>query len=188
MTVGVVLLAAGILYVAFIHQILSAERRVPAQALVIEAWIPDPAFSEALEEANRPEYRAVFVVGKPTDVNDRFASGTAGLKVESVGPPRVVRVPADENPRGSTLSFAIAVREAIAGGGHDVQAVNVFTIGPHARKSHIVFRRALDPLEVGVLSAAPVDYQPRRWWLSWSGWQWVLLDTIKTVRAAVVGY
>jgi hypothetical protein len=45
--------------------------------------------------------------------------------------------------------------------------MNVFTWGPHARRSHLVFAKVERPeTDVGVVSWAPVSYRQVPWWRS----------------------
>jgi len=54
--------------------------------------------------------------------------------------------------------------------GTQTTGINVFTIGPHARKSLVLFKRALGPeIEVGVIAGTDDTYDANHWWMSVRG-------------------
>ena len=78
--------------------------------------------------------------------------------------------------------MAVALRKwLLASGmsGNAVKAVNVYTLGVHARRSLLLFREALgSDFTVGIISCEDPDYDPRRWWESSEGFKTVIDETI----------
>jgi hypothetical protein len=63
--------------------------------------------------------------------------------------------------------MALATKEWLIA--NQIKAVNVFTGGPHGRKSYVIFKKALgDGIRVGVISC-PIKHYPTRWWTSLRG-------------------
>ena len=62
--------------------------------------------------------------------------------------------------------------------------VNLLTVGPHARRSRLLFEKALgSSVEVGVISIPGKDYETGKWWHSSSGVRMVIGETIAYLYA-----
>jgi len=62
------------------------------------------------------------------------------------------------------------LREWLARSKTETTGVNVFTLGAHARKSVVLFERALGAgTRVGVIAGTDDSYNAHRWWLSATG-------------------
>jgi hypothetical protein len=73
----------------------------------------------------------------------------------------------------------VAVREWIEKHDRECDAVNVFTLAVHSRKSLILFRKALGPsFQVGVIAGAPTEYRPACWFCSPQGIYLVARNTV----------
>ena len=78
-------------------------------------------------------------------------------------------VPKDKNNRRSiqsglkvrrTYESAVAVSHALQARNIQPKALNVFTLGPHARRSRLVFAKVEGPqTKVGVVAWTPTDYR-----------------------------
>ena len=61
----------------------------------------------------------------------------------------------------------------------DVRAIDVFSIGVHARKSQVLFRKAFGPeVRVGIIVGTESAYDGGRWWSTRAGWYIVLRNTL----------
>jgi hypothetical protein len=57
--------------------------------------------------------------------------------------------------------------------------VNLFSLGPHARRSRLLFRRALGKeVTVGVVALSSGDYDARHWWRTSQGFRSVTGELI----------
>ena len=55
------------------------------------------------------------------------------------------------------------------------------TMGLHARRSWMVYRKVFPPpAAVGVIACPPLDYDPSHWWRSSAGLKGVIGETIAT--------
>jgi hypothetical protein len=76
-------------------------------------------------------------------------------------------------------SSALAVKKWLADSKVETLGINVFTLGAHARKSLVLFKRALGgSVPVGVISGTEDGYDTERWWLSMRGIYTVLRKTV----------
>lgn len=185
--VGVVVLAAVVLFVLSIHNFLAINDPVQANVLVVEGWTwESAAMQEAAEEFNRGKYDVVITVGV---LSSGPGSGSmqendaahAAEELRKLGvADRVIQVLAVSNiDRHRTYASALAAKHWLASSTIDVVGINVVTLGAHARKSVVLFKRALGGrVPVGVISGTDDGYDPERWWLSVRGIYIVLRKTV----------
>jgi len=99
----------------------------------------------------------------------------------------VTSVPYFKNSYQSTRASFQALREWLENSPAGIQAVNVYTVGVHARKSFILCRKTLGAgMAVGVISAPPKNYAPKRWWLSKIGIRLVFKNFVGYLYAMLV--
>ena len=77
----------------------------------------------------------------------------------------MVVVPGPPIERERTYEAARAVRRWLDATGRPADAADVFSYGPHARRSRDLYRQALGRgVAVGCLAAPPQEYDLARWW------------------------
>jgi hypothetical protein len=61
----------------------------------------------------------------------------------------------------------------------EIQAINIFTLGSHARRSLLSYQKAFDkqPVELGVISCHDIYINQTNWWKSWKGVKEILYET-----------
>ncbi len=180
-------LAAVVVFVSAVHDFLAIHDPVRANVLVVEGWVwESAAMKEAVEEFNRGNYDVVVAVGvlptrqekEPWQENSAVHAAEQlrklGVNDRAI---RVLTVPNIDRHR--TYSSALAVRRWLSDSTLTVVGINVFTLGAHARKSLVLFRRAFgERIPVGVIAGTEDSYDPERWWLSVRGIYTVLRKTI----------
>jgi len=160
------------LWCFFGESFLAHTERVPADVLVIEGWVGIEGVQAAKLELEQHTYRYVVVTGGVTD--SRWSQRRWNYAVEAgkllrhlgVPPGKVIEAPAMESANRRTFESALAVREALAKRSLQPNGVNVFTLGVHAKRSRLVFAKALSGTEVGAIAWRPPDYRPEPWWNS----------------------
>lgn len=181
------LLAGGIwLVLRGLPGFLAPNRPVGHGVLVVEGWVPREALHLAVETYRRGGYQRLVVGGGPVD--DALWSCGAGTYAEraaaemrllGVTEPSLVVVPALETDQDRTYHSAVAIRQWAESSGQSVTALDVFSHGPHARRSRALYRRAFgEGVEVGVRSAPPSRYDLTHWWRSSEGAKDVLGETV----------
>lgn len=192
----ILIVLTGIIYIFLtIHSFLSADKPVDADVLIFEGWIAgtDRALEEAIEEFNRGKYKFIIAVGEPANGNkehgykdnyaERAAKGLVALGFDESLIHKVTVPPVQKN---DTFSMALASRIWLENSGIKVKGINVFTFGAHARKSEAVFKQVFEPdIKAGVISATPLHYNPKYWWMYKRAWKWVFFDFIKYVFAEI---
>ncbi len=155
--------------------------RVPAPAartLVVEGWLSRAELREAIALRRSGRYERVLTTGGLIDPDQdvggwqNFAARAAAILREDAAASAVpvIAVPAPQTLQERTYLSAVQVREWAAQAGVRLDAIDVYTLGVHARRSRQVYRLALgDAVEVGVIAVPPVEYDGPRWWTSSSG-------------------
>jgi hypothetical protein len=152
---------------------LSLTRRLPTEVLLVEGWIGRDGIRAAGQEFEKQGYRYIVATGGPTSISwseDRSSyAEMAGRELMRLGIPeeRIIVAPAREAKRQRTYEFAIAAWRALQATGIRPRALNVFTLGPHARRSRLVFAKVFGPVtEIGVVDWLPSGEASVPWWRS----------------------
>jgi uncharacterized SAM-binding protein YcdF (DUF218 family) len=153
---------------------LSATSRAPSQVLVVEGWIGFEGIRAAKLEFEQRGYQFVVASGGVTAAEGwerggwSYAEG-AQHELIRLGVPKekIILAPAKDAETQRTYQSAIAVWHALASNGIRPKSVNIFTLGPHARRSRLVFEKAYEPeTQVGVIGWEPLSYDSAPWWHS----------------------
>jgi len=169
-----ILSGTGAVLVVFnIHGFLQKEAPVDAKILILETWFWDrPAIEEAAEEFHSGNYQLVICVGVSDIEDGQDMDRLLGARLQSLGilKPQLVflRLPSDTQHR--TFQSAVTSKEWLRSNHVAATSINVFTLGVHARKSWVAFKRVFGPgFQVGVLPGTEDAYDTRRWWGSKTG-------------------
>ncbi len=173
---GWILSLACLALLAFIgvrglHDFLAVNAPVGNGILVVEGWIPRFSLTNCL--AQQSNYSKIYVTGGPTqldhdskDISDTYASVArsrllrAGLPAE-----KLEMVPSLTPKRDRTYTAAAALREWAATNHVDLKAFDVITMGPHARRSRLLYEMAFDhEAKVGIICATNREYDFSKWW------------------------
>lgn len=179
---GGLLLVAVIAYLMLIHDFLAVNEPVRAEILIVEGWIwARPVMHEVVEEFQRGKYQCVVCVGGPGKVAGESYANLAARRLIQLGmDTQAVHVlPVSDAERHRTFGAALAVRNWLKTEKPEVRAVNVLTLGVHARKSWVIFRKAFQPgVDVGIIAGTESDYPVQTWWISPTGIYLVLRNTM----------
>jgi DUF218 domain. len=179
-------LSAG---VAGIHPFLAVSQPVSGDILVVEGWLPDYALHQALETFQSGGYRYLITTGGPLETGSYLVAYTtyaelaaASLLALGLDAEKIAAVPASDVPKDRTYYSALALRAWLFQNDAALRALDIFTLGVHARRTRRLFQVALGPdFSVGVMAAVDRNYDPKRWWASSAGAKSVLSETISYV-------
>jgi len=170
-----------------VYPFFAVTKPVNGELLVVEGWIPDYALEEAVAVFRQGNYTYLITTGLITTDNPLapYSSDAqrAGKKCADLGleASRIIAVSAARTTGSKTFSCGRALQEWLSSTMPGVQSVDVFTVGGHARKTHIMFKKALgENISVGIIAARPLIYDPECWWASQVG--------IKLMLRSVAGY
>lgn len=160
-------------YIRNVQSFLSVSEPAKAQILALEEWIPPYAIKCAASEFKDHGYDLLVVLGQ----DRRWVVPI--LKEAGVSEWRIVTVPVQPVLKDRSFAFAVALREWLLSSGMSGKAVNVYTFGVHARRSRLLYRKALgSDSVVGIISCENPDYDPEQWWESSEGFKTVIDETI----------
>ena len=189
---SVVALTAGCV-VLNVHPFLAVTQRTNADILVVEGWIQRYAMQKAVEEFKTGRYKRIFTTGGPENgsggyVNDYQTSASVGAEIltKKFGVPVdvVQMVPSHVIGRDRTYSSAIALRDWLHQHDVRVQSINIVTEGTHARRTRLLFEKALGSnVAVGVIAVPSPDFDARHWWRYSEGVEEVVTEGVAYLYA-----
>ena len=180
------LLGLLLFYVYSIHDFLAINRPLNGQVLIVESWFPNaPGMADAAEAVRRGHYSNIICVAvdPPDAVPNQTISNTrlASERLVALGVDasliQVLTLAAVKQDR--TFHCALAVREWLKQNKPHVTAIDVFTAGIHARKSQILYQKALPPeIQVGIIAGRETAYPYTHWWFSRHGIYLIVRNTV----------
>ena len=169
---------------------------VPGGVLVIEGWVPDYMLEAAIVEFKRDHYTRLFVTGIPVQQGAPLSEyknyayiGAATLVKLGMSTNDVQAVPTGATRRDRTYAMALSLKHWLRD--HDMAPakVNLMTGGPHARRSRLMFEKALGSgVTVGVIAIPANDYDERHWWNSSQGVRVVIGEALAYTYARLLFY
>ncbi|QQR86379.1 MAG: hypothetical protein IPJ76_17610 [Flavobacteriales bacterium] len=172
--------------------------REPASSIVIacDPMYPQPGppsvfiHSLRLDGKNAHELQAWISVLNPDSSllpgTPSYADHAAAiLALHGVPSDRITAVPAGGDPVSRSWANAATLGHHL--GGQGIMALDVVTLGVHARRSRALYREALgEGVAVGVVSLPDPDCPADGWWKSQKGWYTLLKEIAGSQEAAVV--
>jgi hypothetical protein len=173
-------------FVVNLHGFLAISDPVATDVLVVEGWLPDYAIAAAMTEFQTGGYKTLITVGAPVPRGFHLSEyktfaevAAATLVAQGFDPQQLQIVSTNSAPECRTQNAAMALKDYFADAEQPIPSLNVFTLGPHARRTWIVFRRVFTtPNTVGIIAATVLAYEPSRWWQSSEGVRTVLGESI----------
>jgi len=199
---GWLIVFAGVLLTFYvflfrIYPFLAVTHRTDTNILVVEGWIHEYAIRAALKEFQSNHYQRVFTTGGPVEgsggyINDYNTAASVGadlLRKNGLPNESLQMVPSRVMDRDRTYGSAIALRSWFREQNVPVRSINVVTEDVHARRTRLLFQKALgDDVTVGIISVPNPDYDPRHWWRYSAGVKEVSSETIAYVYAKLLLY
>jgi uncharacterized SAM-binding protein YcdF (DUF218 family) len=156
---------------------LTVSDPAPGGVLVVEGWGPDYVMEAAVAEFKQNHYAKLFVTGIPltygtllSEYTNHAYAGAATLLKLGLTTNDVQAVPSELNQRDRTYNMALSLKKWLRA--HDLSPtkVNLITVGPHARRSRLLFEKAMGKgVTVGVVAISDREYDERHWWNSSQG-------------------
>jgi len=164
-----------------------------ARVLIVEGWMDDRELDQAVALFRSGHYERIVTTGGPVESwtgmpvpwKDYAERGARYLAAHGLADATIVAVPAPASAQDRTFLSAVVVREWAARERIRLDAVDLLSVGVHARRSRMMFRAAFGPgVEVGVIAAQPSLHDPQRWWRTSSGAKFVLGESISLAWTA----
>jgi uncharacterized SAM-binding protein YcdF (DUF218 family) len=180
-----------------IYPFLAVTHRVNTHVLVVEGWIHEYAIRSAFREFQGHRYERIFTTGGPVVgsggyINDFQTSASVGAGLlQKCGLPaeRLQMVPSHVMDRDRTYSSAIALRDWFREHNMPVSSIEVVTEDLHARRTRLLFQKALgDKIAVGVIAIPNPDYDAKHWWRYSAGVKEVISEAAAYAYAKLLFY
>jgi uncharacterized SAM-binding protein YcdF (DUF218 family) len=191
------LLFAGVLIFKGVYPFLAITHRVDADVLVVEGWVHEYAIRAGVAEFRTNHYQQAFSTGGPVQgnggyVNDFQTSASVGaelLKANGIPSESLQMVPSHVTDRDRTYSAAVALRDWFSAHKTHVRCVNVLTEDLHARRTRLLYQKALgDDVLVGIIAVPNPDYDSNHWWRYSEGVREVIGESIAYIYARFLFY
>jgi uncharacterized SAM-binding protein YcdF (DUF218 family) len=191
LTAGLALIGGYLIFLNA-YSFLAVTHPVATDTLVVEGWIHGYAIQTAVEEFHAGGYQQLFTTGGPVVgnggyVNDYQTSASVGadlLKKFGIPTESVQMVPSHVIGRDRTYSSAIALRDWLREHDIHVRSLNIVTEAAHARRTRLLFEKALGSnVAVGVIAVPSPDFDARRWWLYSEGVEEVVTEGVAYLYA-----
>jgi hypothetical protein len=175
-----------------LYSFLAVNAPLPqADILVVEGWLPDYGVEAAIAEFEKNSYKKVITTGLPLSLGFYLAEyktfaelSAATFKALDFNPDQLIAVPGPKVIKDRTYYSAVALRDWLSSSDLEVNSLNLFSYGPHTRRSWLIFKQVLEPkFKVGVIAIAPLDYDSESWWQSSEGVRSMLSETIAYIYA-----
>lgn len=194
---GWVTLIAGSLLILYlwartVHPFLAETKRTDAQVLVVEGWVHEYVIRAAAEEFRNGHYEKIYTTGGPivgtdgatNDFNTAASVGAGLLRKVGVANEFIQMVPSHVNGRDRTYSSALALRTWFESHHQPVPRMNVLTEDAHARRTRLLFVKAIgSETEIGIIAIPDPDYEPGHWWRYSEGVREILGESIAYIYA-----
>lgn len=165
---------------------LAVNDPVPDGVLVVEGWLPDYALETAKSEAQQSSDHKLYVIGGPLEQGAPLSEyktyaelGAAILRQRGMSNDTVQAVPAPHVRKDRTYTAAAVLRDWFRQHGGVPKAINLISVGAHARRSRLMLEKAFGGgTRVGIIDVADRSYDPHHWWKSSAGVRAVLDELI----------
>jgi uncharacterized SAM-binding protein YcdF (DUF218 family) len=178
-----------------VYPFLAVTHRVDTNVLVVEGWIHEYAIRAAVEEFRSKSYQRVFTTGGPVEgaggyINDYNTAASVGadlLRKNGLPNESLQMVPSRVMDRDRTYGSAIALQNWFREHNRPVRSINVITEDVHARRTCLLFQKALGHnVAVGVIAVPNPDYDARHWWRYSEGVKDVFAESVAYIYARLL--
>ena len=160
-----------------LYNFLAQNAPVGARILVVEGWLTPSELEQAVQAFKNGKYERIVTTGGPVigwprvnSENDYAMLAADYLTHHGISRNLITAVPAPYSAQERTFLSAVMFRESVKQQGITLDTVDLYSAGPHARRSRLLFQMALgQKVRVGVLSARPSEFDPDAWWRTSTG-------------------
>ncbi len=188
-----ILVILGAIWAFFsnIYSFLAPDKPPKTGVMVVEGWIHDFALDEAVYMYRKGNYSKIVCTGVPVETGSyiqQFKSypEMTAARLEKLGIPEdeIIVTVADESTKDRTYQAAVAMREGIMAYNIDATNLHLVTVGPHGRRSRMLFQKALgNEYRIGVTCLEASDYNHDDWYTCSEGVRSVIGELIAYLYA-----
>jgi hypothetical protein len=178
------IIGVGVAATRGLGSFLAVSQPAGGEYLVVEAWMPVYVYREVAGRFREGHYRKIIAVGvlQEDDQRDgqlREFAAFGRLIAAGVPASAVQQALSSDVHRDRTLHAALNLKQWIDAQGLQAGAVDVVTLGPHARRSRLLYGRALgNSFRVGIIAIPDRQYDIAHWWRTSVGARAVIDEAI----------
>ena len=154
--------------------------------LIIDGPIPEYAVDNVITEFEKGDYQFLATVGGPisrgylvSDLRTYSELVAAALVNQSFDSNKIVVISRGQVLADRTYANAVSFKKWHRESGQTVGSVNIFSIGTHARRTRLLYQKALGKsISVGIIAADNLEYEDNLWWKSSVGFRTVIGESI----------
>lgn len=188
---ALILTGACLVLVFGVQAFLALNHPTQSDVMVVEGWLPDFALEQARHEFTEHQGRLLLVTGGPIEQGHMLVSyknfaelAAAILERQGLDRSLIRTIPAPAVNKDRTYASALALKAWLPQAPFPIVAINLVSLGPHARRSRLLFQKALGSgITVGVIAIPDTRYDPRFWWKSSMGVRTTLSELIAYLYA-----
>jgi hypothetical protein len=156
-----------------------------ADLIVIEGWLGERELDAAAAYVRERGYQRVLTSGGPILSFSPFASfaeRAAHRLREKLPDVKVDAVPTPATKQDRSYASAVWVRDWAQQRSLPVDAIDVYSLGAHARRTRMIYRQAFgDGSRIGIIAGAPFDTDLVHWWRTSEAAKQVLAESLSLV-------
>jgi len=177
-----------------IYPFLATNSPTFGEILIVEGWLPDYAVRQAITLLNQHDYQLIVTTGFPlrkgsflSEFSTQAEVTAATLRELGVKRVEIVSIPAPPARTDRTFASALAVKSWLSQSNMAISSLDVVSLGPHARRTQLLFQIAIgEQTSVGVIAAPSEDYGADDWWTCSSGVRAVISEALAYLYARFV--
>ena len=184
------------LFLFTIHPFLAPTKPVDADILIADNCLVDYGLKKLSDEFRSKNYSLILTAGVLLPQGSPLAAeyktsgelSAAILKKFGIREKAIVAIIPKPVKRDRTFASALAVKNWLAQNNIQPKGINLFSIGPHSRRSWMLFKEAIgEEIPVGIIACEyGGEEDHKRWWKTSSGVRTVLDATIAYLYAKLV--
>jgi uncharacterized SAM-binding protein YcdF (DUF218 family) len=183
--IALIFLFSLILIRNHLYKFLSPIEPIQTNFLVVEGWMDDFALEETAKIFKEGHYSHIITTGGPLDMGGMTTHyiSTAELAQATlihlgIDSGKITAVPRKYIIQKRTLQSALALKQWIIREHPDLKSFNLVSLGPHSRRSHYLFQKALPNTKIGIIAIRDKRYDYVKWWQSSKGSRTVITEAI----------
>lgn len=167
-------------------EFLAYENPIGGKYLVVEGWLGSGALLAAIDRFKAGDYQFLLTTGGPQkekgcDISGSYAESAAVYIVRrGLDRAKVIALPTPESAQDRTFLSAVIVRDWLSAHDKAVNAMDVFSGGVHARRTHFLYQTAFrnQTIDIGIIAAKPEQFSLQAWWRTSAGAKSVITEAV----------
>lgn len=168
-----------------IYPFLSGSKKAVSKTLVVEGWIPDSGIKNAVAYYRNNGYNKMIVTGVPitqwtySSPFSNMADATKETMKRNFFKDSIVTASIPNTVlRDRTFATAVALKMEAEKSGFKLDSFDLYSMGAHARRSHLMFSKAFPNSKIGLIVDTDPSFDPAIWYKTSRGFRIVFSEFI----------